>query len=81
MESISRSEQKDLHKKVELRYLNRLNVECGRERARKQELVDAATGWFSNDELLMRQARELKMPGCEALSAAQQASGSHYLFS
>lgn len=63
---LSRRQQNDLHRKVEIKYVSDLRVKCLLEQEQQQRLVEEAQGWFSTDESKLAQARNLKMEACRA---------------
>jgi DnaJ homolog subfamily B member 12 len=52
---------------AEVTRVQQLRAECGAEQQTRQRMVDAAQGWFFQDERMMQQARTMEMRSCQKL--------------
>lgn len=58
---------KKLDEIAEVTRVNQLRVECNDEQQTRQRIIDAAQGWFFQDEAMMQQARNMEMRSCRKL--------------
>jgi len=62
---------KKLDERAEIARVQQLRLECEDELQRRQRLVDAAQGWFFQDEAMMQQARSMELRSCRILNDMQ----------
>lgn len=64
----SEKELKGLDKYVEGQYVEGLNINCLRERHKKEQMIEQAQGIFFSDWDKIAEANRMEMPNCERLS-------------
>jgi DnaJ family protein B protein 12 len=57
-----------LDESVEVARVKELRVQCDDELQRRQRIIDAAQGWFFQDEAMMDQARRMELKSCRILN-------------
>jgi DnaJ homolog subfamily B member 12 len=62
---------KKLDERVEVARVQELRVQCDDELQRRQRIIDAAQGWFFQDEAMMDQARRMELRSCRILNDMQ----------
>lgn len=62
---------KKLDERAEIARVQQLRVECDNELQRRQQIIDAAQGWFFQDDVMMQQARSMELRSCRILSEMQ----------
>lgn len=64
---LNRRGRSDLEQKVDVKHVSDLRYACTAEQQQQEQLLQEAQGWFSVDERLMNQARNLPMKACKRL--------------
>ncbi|KAF2461602.1 hypothetical protein BDY21DRAFT_368782 [Lineolata rhizophorae] len=64
-EDLSPRRWREVDKQAEVKYMGQLNVECGLETRRQEQLVSEAQGWFFQDQDKMRAARSMEKKSCK----------------
>jgi DnaJ family protein B protein 12 len=72
---LSRRQRTDLEQKVEVKFVSELGYRCQVEQQQQERLMQEAQGWFSVDERILEQARNLPMKNCKRY---QEIRGSRY---
>ena len=72
VEQYTASQFAKLDQRAEVNLINLLNVECQQEEAARQELINQAQGWFTQDASKMQKARSLPMASCKRLDSMGQ---------
>jgi DnaJ family protein B protein 12 len=72
---LSRRQRTDLEQKVEVKFVSDLGYRCQAEQQQQEQLVQEAQGWFSVDERILDQARNLPMKNCKRY---QEIKGGRY---
>jgi len=65
--SYSTKEWRKLDSFVEQQLARQLNYECTREIEEREDMARQAQGWFSTDQVLMEQARNMEMKACRRM--------------
>jgi DnaJ family protein B protein 12 len=71
VKELSNRQLKDLHHRVEVRYVTELTHQCQIERQNQEDLFMEAQGWFFQDEAKMERAHRMELKACKKLKSIQ----------
>lgn len=67
VDSYSKKSWQELDKRAEHRYVSAVSVQCDRERADRDRLIQDAQGFFWTDQSKLDEARAMEMKNCRRL--------------